>query len=90
MWTYGLFIVLCIISFAALTFRLHREFLSGHVLARGFAAFIAIFWLLRVMVDCFYFKHEDWPPGPHFLVGHALLTSLFSFLVLTYGAAALL
>lgn len=90
MWTYGLFIVLCIVSFAVLTFRFHGEFLNGHILARGLAAFIAIFWLLRLVIDCFYFKHEDWPPGPQFVAGHALLTSLFSFLVLTYGAVIFL
>lgn len=89
MWTYGLFIVLCIVGFSVLTFSFHDRFVHGEALARGLAGFIAIFWLLRVIVDCFYFDHRDWPEGPQFVAGHALLTSLFSFLVLVYGIVAL-
>jgi len=86
MWTYGLFIVLCIISFSVLTFAFHGDFVRGAPLAIGVAFFVGVFWLLRVLIDCFYFEHKDWPVGPQFVAGHALLTSLFSFLVATYGA----
>lgn len=89
MWTYGLFIVLCIVAFSVLTFAFHGRFLAGDPVALGLAGFIAIFWLLRVIVDCFYFNHSDWPAGPKFVGGHALLTSLFAFLVLVYGAVGL-
>ena len=67
----------------------HGRFLAGDPVALGLAGFIAIFWLLRVIVDCFYFNHSDWPAGPQFVAGHALLTSLFAFLVLVYGAVGL-
>jgi hypothetical protein len=33
-----------------------------------------------------YFSHADWPKGRMFVVGHTLLTLLFSFLALSYGA----
>ena len=38
----------------------------------------------RILVDAFYFSHEDWPKGRMFVVGHALLTALFCFLALSY------
>lgn len=86
MWTYGLFIVLCIVSFGALTLIFHDQFMAREPLALGMACFIAVFWLLRVIVDGFYFNHRDWPEGPQFVAGHALLTSLFVVLVLIYGS----
>jgi hypothetical protein len=36
------------------------------------------------MVDFFYFSHDDWPKGPGFAVGHALLTLLFFALAASY------
>jgi hypothetical protein len=43
-----------------------------------------VYWAARVGVDLFYFDHHDWPPGRRFVVGHALLTSLFAALAVTY------
>ena len=38
----------------------------------------------RILVDAFYFSHEDWPQGREFVVGHFLLTTLFCFLAVSY------
>ncbi len=81
---YGAFIVLTIVTFGIFTLAMHRELLAGSGPAMFFAGFIAVFWLLRIGIDCFYYKHEDWPRGIQFVIGHALLTSLFAFLCLTY------
>jgi alginate O-acetyltransferase complex protein AlgI len=85
MWTYAVFIVFTVVSFGVLTFILHEDLLQGSRGALGLAAFIALFWTLRLIVDTFYFRHEDWPPEPIFRVGHVMLNSLFTFLVVTYG-----
>ncbi|HVT14283.1 MAG TPA: membrane bound O-acyl transferase family-domain-containing protein [Fimbriimonadaceae bacterium] len=82
---YGAFIVLTIVAFGTFTLLLHRDLLMGSRTAVFFAGFIATFWLLRIGLDCFYYRHEDWPRGKQFVVGHALLTSLFLFLSLSYG-----
>jgi hypothetical protein len=85
MWTYGGTIVLTIVSFAVLTFALHDEMLRGDRAALALAGFIAVFWVMRLVVDAFYFRSEDWPEGPQFKIGHLLLNSLFVSLVVGYG-----
>jgi hypothetical protein len=35
-------------------------------------------------VDALYFSHADWPQGKQFVIGHLLLTALFSFLAASY------
>lgn len=86
MWTNGAFIVLTIVSFGVLTLTLHSAFMRGESAALGLAIFITIFWTMRILADCVFYKHEDWPKGPQFVIGHALLDSLFAFLVLGYGS----
>jgi alginate O-acetyltransferase complex protein AlgI len=88
-WVYGLYILLCIVSFAAVTWRLHDEFLAGEPAARSVAGFIATFWTIRVLVDVFWYDHSDWPQGNALVSGHALLTSLFCTLATVYWVAAL-
>jgi hypothetical protein len=80
------FTVLTIVAFGVLILTLHCEFLSGDRAAIGLAVFIAIYWAARVLVDIFYFSHSDWPRGRVFVVGHILLTSLFTSLVAIFAA----
>lgn len=84
LWVQGSFTVLTILAFGTLTLVLHDELLRGDRAALGFACFIAIYWTARICVDAFYFSHEDWPRGRRFVIGHILLTALFSCLALTY------
>ncbi|PYU22039.1 MAG: hypothetical protein DMG32_19155 [Acidobacteria bacterium] len=86
LWVQGGFTVLTIIAFGLLTLVLHREFIEGGRTATGLAIFIGTYWTTRVLVDALYFSHHDWPPGRRFVVGHFLLTLLFSCLALTYIA----
>ena len=83
-WVQSSFTVLTIIAFGTLTLTLHSELLHGDHGALGLAAFIGIYWTARILVDAFYFSHADWPQGKMFVVGHALLTSLFCFLAASY------
>jgi hypothetical protein len=84
LWVQGGFTVLTIIAFGTLTLALHAELLRGDRAALGLAAFIGIYWTTRIVVDAFYFSHADWPKGSAFVVGHAFLTLLFSFLAASY------
>lgn len=89
MWVHGGFAVYTIVSFGVLTLLLHHEILQGQRAALALAAFIGIYWLLRVIVDFSYYDHTDWPKGNGFVIGHVLLTSLFVFLAATYLSVSL-
>ncbi|MGH9865223.1 MAG: hypothetical protein ACRD4H_07400 [Candidatus Acidiferrales bacterium] len=84
LWVQSGFTVLTIIAFGTLTLALHTELLRGDRAALGLACFIGIYWSARILVDAIYFSHADWPKGKAFIVGHALLTLLFSFLAVSY------
>jgi RsiW-degrading membrane proteinase PrsW (M82 family) len=80
LWVQSSFTVLTIMAFGTLTLALHAELLRGDRAALGLACFIGTYWTARILVDAFYFSHEDWPKGKQFVLGHALLTGLFAFL----------
>ena len=84
LWVQGSFTVLTIIAFGVLTLVLHGELLRGDRAAMGLACFIASYWTARILVDAFYFSHEDWPKGKMFVLGHILLTCLFVSLATSY------
>lgn len=84
MWVYGGFTVLTILAFGALTLLLRREMLAGDRAAVCLAGFIGTYWAARIAVDFLFFSHDDWPRGPLFKLGHALLVSLFIALAGTY------
>lgn len=84
MWTYGAFTVLTIVGFGTLTLVLRRELLRGDRAALGLAALMGLYWAARVITDFCYFEHADWPQGPEYVAGHALLTSLFIALAGSY------
>jgi len=85
MWVHGGFAVLTIVSFGVLTLALHDEMLRGDRSALYLAAFIAVYWTTRIIVDFTYYEHKDWPRGGGFVLGHTLLTLLFIFLAATYA-----
>ncbi len=84
LWVQSGFTVLTILAFGTLTLTLHTELLRGDRAALGLACFIGTYWTTRILVDTFYFSHADWPRGLPFVVGHVLLTSLFSVLAASY------
>ncbi len=85
MWNYGFFIFLLICSFGAFTIRFRSDMVDGVPAASAMAGLFGCFWLLRLLVDGFYFSHSDWPGGPQFVAGHAMLATLFGFLAAAYG-----
>jgi hypothetical protein len=88
-WVYGGFIVLCIVSFGTLTLIHLHEMSAGLPLARSLCAFIAVFWLTRLLVQLFVFDAR--PFLTHWLlkVGYHGLTAVFFYLTFVYAAAAL-
>ena len=84
-WTYGAFIVGCIVAFGVLALVLHDDYLRGDKVAVAVALFNGAFWAARVLTDFFYFGDEDWPRGALFEVGHVALTLLFCALAILFG-----
>ncbi len=82
-WTYGAYILTIIIFMGGVSLYL------AHVPNHGWTEwiwilFIALFWWARVGIDFLYMKHEDWPQGPLFTVGHICLTTLFITMTALY------
>jgi len=84
LWVQGGFTVFTILSFGVMTLLLHQQLLRGDRAALVLALFVGTYWTCRIFVDVFYFSHKDWPEGRRFLVGHILLTSLFTGLAASY------
>lgn len=85
-WAYHVFIGLTILAFGTLTLALHDEIMRGERAALGLVAFMAAWWLLRLVIDALWYSHEDWPKGRRFVVGHALLVFAFVGMAGTYVA----
>jgi hypothetical protein len=86
LWVQSSFTVLTIIAFGILTLVLRNEMLRGDRSALALVCFIAVYWTGRILVDALYFAHEDWPEGQQFVIGHILLTALFTALAASYWA----
>ena len=88
-WVHGVFIVLVIFGFGALTLMNAASLASGTMLARSLCAFIALFWAARFSLQFVLFD-----PTPHFKnailrIGYHGLTALFGYFALVYGWAAI-
>ena len=79
LWGQGGFTVLTILAFGTLTLVLHRELLRGDRAALALACFIGFYWTARILVDSFYFSHEDWPKGKDVRRGAYLADAFVSF-----------
>jgi hypothetical protein len=88
-WVYGVFIVLVIIGFAALTFLNAGAMAAGEPVARSLCAFIAIFWAARLVVQFAVFDARPYLTNWFFKIGYHALTVLFTIIVLIYGWAVI-
>lgn len=87
-WVYGGYVVLAIIAIGAISLLNARELASGSGLARGFCAYAAIFWGVRVALQGVLDVKEHLTAWWLF-AGYHLLTLFFVFFTLTFAYAAL-
>lgn len=87
-WVYGGYIVLSIVAFAALSILNARELASGSALARGFCAYVAGFWGIRVGLQAV-FDVKDHLTTWWLKAGYVVLTLMFAGLTVVYTWAAL-
>jgi hypothetical protein len=87
-WVYGGYVVLSIIAFALLSIVNAGELASGGGLARGFCAYVAVFWGVRLALQAVFDVNAHltawWLKS-----GYAALTMLFAALTGIYAWAAL-
>ncbi|MGB8356737.1 MAG: hypothetical protein WCD79_22760 [Chthoniobacteraceae bacterium] len=88
-WVYGVFIVMTIIGFGTLTLLNAAAMAAGEPVARSLCAFIAIFWLARLVVQWFVFDCRPFLTNLFYTAGYHGLTLLFICLVVIYGWAAI-
>lgn len=88
-WVHGTFIVLTIIAFGVISLVAAGDLASGTTLARAFSAFVALFWLARLVVQFFVFDATPFLTRAYLKIGYHGLTVVFFTLVAIYGYAAL-
>jgi len=87
-WVYGGYVVLSIVAFASLSMFNSRELASGSGLARGFCAYVAVFWGTRVVLQAI-FDVKDHVTTWWLKAGYFVLTLMFAALTVVYSWAAL-
>jgi hypothetical protein len=87
-WVYGGYVVLSIMAFASLSIFNASELASGSGLARGFCAYVAVFWGIRLALQAVFdikgYLNTWWAKA-----GYSTLTLLFTALTIVYSWAAL-
>ena len=88
-WVYGAFIVLTIASFGVLTLVNAKALASGDPVARSLAAFIAVFWAVRLGVQWLLFDASPFLTSRWRTLGYHTLAAAFIYFITIYGCAAL-
>lgn len=85
-YVHAAYIVLVVLGFAALSLLFPTELVSGRPLGRFLSTFLAIFWLLRVPIQLFYYPDEIRRQNR---LADVIFIVAFAFLALIFGLAAL-
>jgi len=84
-YVHAAYIVLVVLGFAALSLLFPDELVSGRPLGRFLSTFLAIFWLLRVPIQLFYYPVEIRRQNR---LADVIFTVAFAFLAIVFGLAA--
>ena len=87
-WVYYAFIGLCLVSFGSLTFALAGTLASGSTLARAMCAFLAVFWMLRLIAATWIFDLSPYLTSAARRLGYHAINLVFIYLPLVYLLAA--
>ena len=84
-YVHAAYIVLVVLGFAALSLLFPEELVSGRPLGRFLSTFLAIFWLLRVPIQLFYYPVEIRRQNR---LADVIFIVAFAFLAIVFGLAA--
>jgi hypothetical protein len=87
-WVYGGYVVLSIVAFATLSIFNSCELASGSGLARGFCAYVAAFWGIRVALQAV-FDVKAHLTAWWLKAGYFALTLMFAGFTIVYAWAAM-
>jgi hypothetical protein len=85
----GGYIVLDLVAFGLFSVLYCKELASGMPLARAFCGFIAIFWLIRLIISLFVFDARPYLRNWFLRLGYHGLTMVFIYHTVVYGFVAL-
>ncbi len=88
-WVYGVFIVMTITGFGAISLGCAAEIATATPLARAFCGFVAFFWLARLAVQFFVFDASEFLTTRWLRLGYHVLTVAFMLLPMPYALIAL-
>jgi hypothetical protein len=88
-WTYAGYVLLSIVAFAVISIINADELASGGALARGFCAYVAVFWAIRGGLQAV-FDAKQYLTAWWLKAGYFALSVMFVALAIIYGWAALL
>jgi len=83
-WVHGVFIAITVLAFGMITVTAGDSMLQGTPLAVGTAAFISLFWFLRLLIQLFYFDARPWLTNSFRTVGYKSLTFVFGYFSVVY------
>ena len=84
-YVHAAYIVLVVLGFAALALLFPAELSSGRPIGRFLSAFLALFWLLRVPIQLFYYPVEIRRQNR---LADVIFIVAFAFLAVVFGLAA--
>ena len=84
-YVHAAYIVLVVLGFAALSLLFPADLAGGQPLGRFLSGFLAIFWLLRVPIQLFYYPGEIRRQNR---LADVIFTVAFAFLAVVFGIAA--
>lgn len=88
-WVYGVFIVMTIVGFGAISLGCAHEIATATPLARAFCGLVAVFWLARLAVQFFVFDASEFLTNWWLRLGYHTLTVAFTLLPMPYALVAL-
>ena len=88
-WVYYMFIGLCLVSFGALSFFFASELASGTPLARAVCGFLAVFWIVRLLVATLVFDVNPYLTNGLLKLGYHATNLAFVLLPIIYGWVAI-
>ncbi|MEM9657039.1 MAG: hypothetical protein AAF961_01640 [Planctomycetota bacterium] len=87
-WVYGGYVVMAIIGLGMISVFNAKELASGSGLARGFCAYVAVFWGVRLALQAF-LDVKDHLNAWWLKLGYGVLTVLFAAFTVVYAWAAI-
>ncbi|HEX8024040.1 hypothetical protein [Mucilaginibacter sp.] len=87
-WTYAAYILVINLCFGLVSVFCYRELSNSSRLATLLTAFIAVYWISRVLIQFFYFDRATFSKGLWHKLGEVVLVTLFVFLSIVYSWAA--